>query len=87
MEGGCKMAVEAIAQIKTVVSLGQEEHIINRYNEEIAKSEVACRSKIKYRGLVYALGQSTPLFGYALALWYGGMLMANEGLDYKSVIK
>lgn len=87
MERGCRMAVEAIANIKTVASLGQEAHVLNRYTEEINHAESACQGKIRYRGTVYALGQTTPVFGYALAFWYGGLLVANEGLEYKNVIK
>lgn len=87
MEGACKMAVEAIANIKTVSSLGQQEDVYNRYASEVEKAEKACRNKIRYRGLVYGLGQTTPLFGYAVAFYYGGLLVANEGLPYKNVIK
>lgn len=87
MEGACKMAVEAIANIKTVASLGQEKHVYERYAKEVESAEVACRHKIRYRGLVYGLGQTTPLFGYSLAFFYGGLMVANEGLEYKNVIK
>lgn len=81
------MAVEAIANIKTVASLGQESHVFKRYSEEVLKAETACKQKVRYRGLVFALGQNTPLFGYALAFSYGGYMVANEGLEYKNVIK
>lgn len=87
MEDSCKMAVEAIANIKTVASLGQESHVLKRYTEEVQKAEKACKQKVRYRGLVFALGQNTPLFGYALAFSYGGIMVANEGLEYKNVIK
>lgn len=87
MEGACKMAVEAIANIKTVASLGQEAYVYKRYAEEVQNAEKACRDKIRWRGTVYGLGQTTPLFGYAVAFYYGGLLVANEGLEYKNVIK
>lgn len=87
MERGCRMAVEAIANIRTVASLGQEAHVLNRYTEEINKAESACQAKIRYRGTVYALGQTTPFLGYSLAFYYGGTLVANDGLEYKDVIK
>lgn len=87
MERGCRMAIEAITNIRTVTSLGQEAHVLNRYAMEIRNAEAACHAKIRYRGLVYAIGNTAPLFGYALALYYGGILIANEGLEYKIVIK
>lgn len=87
MESACKMSVEAIANIKTVASLGQERYVYQRYAEEVMNAEKACRAKIRYRGTVYSLGQTTPLFGYAVAFYYGGLLVANDGLEYKNVIK
>lgn len=41
---------------------------------------------MKLRGPVFALGQTAPFFGYALALYYGGYLVATEGLHYKNII-
>lgn len=87
MERGCRMAVEAITQIRTVASLNQESHVIERYIDEMEKAEQSCRTKIRYRGLVFSLGQSMPYFGYALCLWYGGILVAEGKMPYKDVIK
>lgn len=87
MEGGCQMASEAISHIRTVASLGQEQHVIKRFIEEMEKAELACRTKIRYRGLVFSLGQAMPFFGYALCLGYGGTLVADGQLPYKNVIK
>lgn len=81
------MAVEAIANIKTVTSLGQEDYITDRYSNELKKSEIACRSKIRYRAIVVALGQAAPIFGYSISFYYGGVLVANQEIDYKNVIK
>ena len=39
------------------------------------------------RGLINSTGQSIPFFGYALALYYGGILVANEGVHFKDIIK
>lgn len=87
LEGGCRMAVEAISQIQTIMSLGQESHVIQRYISEVEKAEVACRSKIRYRGLVFALGQARPYFVYPFCLFYGGLLVADIQLEVTSLIK
>lgn len=87
LEAGCRMAVEAITQIRTVASLGQERYVIKRFNDEMEKAEQACRTKIRYRGLVFSFGQAMPFFGYALCVGYGGMLVADGYLPYKNVIK
>lgn len=87
MEGAVKLAVEAISNIRTVASLCQEPHVIERYNTEMEKVDISCRQKSKYRGLVFAMGQSVPFLGYGLALYYGGTLVAEGEMKYQDVIK
>lgn len=87
IENATKMAVEAISNIRTVASLGQEVHILNRYSKEIDKVHEYCKSKSRFRGFVFGLGQTVPLMGYGLSLWYGGYLVANKEMEYQDVIK
>lgn len=82
-----KIATESISNIRTVASLRQEPHIIARYCNQIAIVEKTIRRKLSLRGLVNSTGQSIPFFGYSLALYYGGMLVANEGIHFKNIIK
>nr|XP_040221248.2 multidrug resistance protein homolog 49 [Anopheles coluzzii]XP_040221249.2 multidrug resistance protein homolog 49 [Anopheles coluzzii] len=86
-EGATKLAVEAISNIRTVASLGQEKHVLQRYGEETVKIDDACRRKTRLRGTVFALGQVMPFAGYGLALFYGGKLVSEKELEYKDVIK
>lgn len=87
IEGGCQMAVEAISQIRTIASLGQEEYIIKNFVDQMELAEASCRTKIRYRGLIYSLGQVMFTLGYAICLGYGGILVAEEKALYKNVIK
>lgn len=87
IEDATKMAVEAIANIKTVASLGQEFHILERYEREIMNVHNYCLKKSRFRGLVFGLGQTVPLLGYGLSLWYGGTLVAKNEMPYENVIK
>lgn len=87
IEEGSKLAVEAIANIRTVASLGQELDILSRYITEIVRAETACRQKIRFRGVVYALGQTAPQIAYGIAFTYGGILVANYQLEYENLIK
>lgn len=82
-----KIATEAISNVRTVASLRQEPHIFARYCVEIRKLEKTILKKMSLRGLVNSTGQSIPFFGYALALYYGGMMVANEGVHFKNIIK
>ncbi|XP_012280493.1 multidrug resistance protein homolog 49 isoform X1 [Orussus abietinus] len=87
MEGATRIAIEAIGNIRTVASLGKEEAFLNRYCVELGYVARATRIRNRLRGLVFSCGQTTPYFGYALSLYYGGYLVAREGLSYQNVIK
>lgn len=87
MEAATRIAVEAISNIRTVASLGKEGAFFNRYCVELNHVAKATRVKNKLRGLVFSCGQTAPLLGYAVSLFYGGYLVAREGLDYQNVIK
>ena len=70
-----------------MVSLNAENLFLQRYMTELQGALVAARKKSRFRGPVYSLGQTAPFFGYALSLYYGGVLISTEGLHYKNVIK
>ncbi|XP_077296429.1 multidrug resistance protein homolog 49-like [Arctopsyche grandis] len=86
MESSTKIATEAISNIRTVISLCQEEGFIDRYIKEAKLVSKAARVKTRLRGVVFSLGQSSPYFGYALALYYGGVLVANKEIEFQNVI-
>ncbi|XP_015115150.1 multidrug resistance protein homolog 49 isoform X1 [Diachasma alloeum] len=86
MECATRIAIEAISNIRTVASLGKEGAFLDRYCVEMAKVAAATRTRNRLRGLVFSCGQTIPYFGYALSLYYGGYLVAREGLPYKDVI-
>ncbi|XP_018398759.1 PREDICTED: multidrug resistance protein homolog 49 [Cyphomyrmex costatus] len=87
MESATRVAVEAITNIRTVASLNKEEVFLKRYCVELDHVAQAMRIRNKLRGLVYSCGQTIPMFGYAISLYYGGYLVAREGLSYEKVIK
>ncbi|XP_071641827.1 multidrug resistance protein homolog 49 isoform X1 [Temnothorax longispinosus] len=87
MESATRVAVEAITHIRTVASLNKEDVFFKRYCVELNRVAQATRIRNRLRGLVYSCGQTTPMFGYAISLYYGGYLVAREGLEYDKVIK
>lgn len=87
IETATKIAVEAISNIKTIACLGQEPYVLKRYELLIDDVTKSCLHKIRFRGLVYATGQSVPMLGYALALWYGGILISQFEMSFEDVIK
>lgn len=60
---------------------------MEKYNKAISEGEKGLGKKARVRGVSFAIGQTAPFFGYALSLWYGGTLVADEGLHYQNVIK
>uniref|UniRef100_A0A1B0D3W1 ABC-type xenobiotic transporter n=1 Tax=Phlebotomus papatasi TaxID=29031 RepID=A0A1B0D3W1_PHLPP len=86
IEEATKIATEALLNIRTVASLRQEGSMVSRYSKEIQKVEKSVKRKLMFRGSVFSVGQSAPMFAYAIALYYGGVLVANEGLAYQNLI-
>ncbi|XP_039953591.1 multidrug resistance protein homolog 49 isoform X1 [Bactrocera tryoni] len=87
IEDASRVAVEAIANIRTVTSLGQERHVLERYCEQIDKADKACRKKVRFRGVVYGMGQTAPFLAYGISLYYGGILVSNDEVPYANIIK
>lgn len=61
--------------------------MIERYVTEMTKLAVMSRKKIMWRGLINSTAQTIPFFAYAIALCYGGFLIANGEIHFKNVIK
>ncbi|XP_073843183.1 multidrug resistance protein homolog 65-like [Musca autumnalis] len=87
LEEACRIATEAIANIRTVAGLRREQQIIDKYNHEIQKVEKLIRQKLKYRGVINATGQAFLFFAYAVALCYGGVLVSEGKLPFQDIIK
>ncbi|XP_011646882.1 multidrug resistance protein homolog 49 isoform X1 [Pogonomyrmex barbatus] len=87
MESATRVAVEAITHIRTVASLTKEEVFYQKYCTELDHVAKANKVKSRLRGIVYSCGQTAPIFGYAISLFYGGYLVSQEGLAYEKVIK
>ncbi|XP_066999280.2 multidrug resistance protein homolog 49 isoform X2 [Anabrus simplex] len=87
LESASKIAVEVISNIRTVAGLAGEKAFIQRYVTALSGAQVAARKKIRFRGVVFAMGQSSWYWAYALSFYYGGYLVAYEDLPYENVIK
>lgn len=60
---------------------------MQRYRDAGMDARTSARKSIRWRGCVFAFGQTAPVAGYALSLWYGGVLVADKDVHYKNVIK
>ncbi|EDV36373.1 uncharacterized protein Dana_GF11993 [Drosophila ananassae] len=87
VEEASQVAVEAITNIRTVNGLGLERQVLDQYVQQIDRVDSACRRKVRFRGLVFALGQAAPFLAYGISMYYGGILVADDKMDYQDIIK
>ncbi|KAH8236955.1 hypothetical protein KR038_001099 [Drosophila bunnanda] len=87
VEDASQVAVEAITHIRTVNGLGLERKVLDQYIEQIDRVDSACRRKVRFRGVVFALGQAAPFLAYGISMYYGGTLVADDKMDYEDIIK
>ncbi|KAJ8733987.1 hypothetical protein PYW07_014538 [Mythimna separata] len=87
METSSKTAVEAVANIRTVASLGREETFRKEYAKQLHPALVTAKRAAHYRGLVFGLSRGVFNFVIASSLYYGGTLIVNEGIGYDVVFK
>uniref|UniRef100_A0A1A9UJ85 Uncharacterized protein n=1 Tax=Glossina austeni TaxID=7395 RepID=A0A1A9UJ85_GLOAU len=87
LENACRIATEAITNIRTIAGLRREQQIIDKYNEEIRKVEILIRNKLRYRGIINSIGQAFLFFAYAVALCYGGVLVSEGKVPFQDIIK
>lgn len=87
LEEACRIATEAITNVRTVAGLRREQQIIDRYNEEVRKVEALIKQKLKFRGLINSTGQAFLFFAYAVALCYGGVLVSEGKVPFQDIIK
>ncbi|GBP97567.1 Multidrug resistance protein homolog 65 [Eumeta japonica] len=80
------IATEAISNIRTVSAFCGEEGVVERYVAAGEKTRAIARRSLRWRGAVFSFGQTAPVAGYALSLYYGGVLVSNGSVHYKLVI-
>ncbi|XP_059614190.1 multidrug resistance protein homolog 49-like [Phlebotomus argentipes] len=86
MENASRIAVEAIANIRTVASLGMEELVLERFHSEIEVASREARKSARFRGLAYSLNMTMNIFAYGVSFLAGGYLIANGVVNHINVI-
>ena len=69
------------------MSLGREKYFLDCYDRELLTSEEKMKSRCKIRAGIYASSFAATYLGYGISLWYGGILISNEELEYQNAIK
>ncbi|XP_068633659.1 ATP-dependent translocase ABCB1-like [Battus philenor] len=87
MEASSKLAVEVVANVRTVASLGREEMFVNEYSTHLQPALTHAKKSSHWRGVVFGLSRSIFNFAYAASLFYGGTLMIYNRVDYVLILK
>lgn len=72
---------QATSGIRVVSAFGLEGKFIVKYSESIAQEHATKTRDAVVLGLTYGFSQATQFFVNCLALWYGGKLVADRGID------
>ncbi|CAG4987064.1 unnamed protein product [Parnassius apollo] len=87
MQNSSKIAVEAVANVRTVASLGREETFVNEYARQLTPALRTAKRTTHWRGIVFGLSRGLFNFVYAAAMYYGGTLMVYDNVNYAVVLK
>ncbi|XP_021202654.1 ATP-dependent translocase ABCB1 isoform X2 [Bombyx mori] len=87
MEASSKTAVEAVANVRTVASLGGETKILQDYIIQLLPALLSAKRASHWRGVVFGLSRSLFNFVIAASLYYGGTLIVYEKIEYEVVFK
>ncbi|KAG1354245.1 ABC transporter B family member 2 [Cocos nucifera] len=81
------LAAEAVSNIRTVAAFCSEEKVIDLYANELKEPSRRSFRRGQGAGIFYGVSQFFLFASYALALWYGSVLMGKELASFKSVMK
>ncbi|XP_019190949.1 PREDICTED: ABC transporter B family member 10-like isoform X2 [Ipomoea nil] len=80
-------AGEAVSNIRTVAAFCSEEKVLDQYAHELVEPSKSSFYRGQVAGILYGVAQFFIFSSYALALWYGSILMGKEISSFQSVMK
>ncbi|KAL3285402.1 hypothetical protein HHI36_019506 [Cryptolaemus montrouzieri] len=81
------IAVEAMGNIRTVVSLGCEKILLSQYNEELSQYIASAKNKSHSRSIMTSFAKSLSFIVYIIVIFCGCKLMIDENIFYGSMFK
>uniref|UniRef100_T1JCV2 ABC-type xenobiotic transporter n=1 Tax=Strigamia maritima TaxID=126957 RepID=T1JCV2_STRMM len=78
------LAIEAVRNFRTVVSLHIQEKMCTLYNDSLGQPRKLYNKQAQLRSLVVGLSEALPLFGFTVSLAYGAYLMYHNQADYST---
>ncbi|CAD5117246.1 DgyrCDS6041 [Dimorphilus gyrociliatus] len=87
LEEAGKISVEAIENIRTVVTLTKEDFFIKNYNEQTQLPMKRNLKSAHIQGIAYSFSQSIIFFAYAACFSLGAYLIEKDNLEYQNMFK
>ncbi|XAR54796.1 Xenobiotic-transporting ATPase [Bertholletia excelsa] len=81
------LASEAVSNIRTVAAFCSEDKVLELYGQELFEPSQHSFMHAQIAGIFYGITQFFIFSSYALALWYGSVLLGKELASFKSVMK
>ncbi|XP_020247604.1 ABC transporter B family member 2-like [Asparagus officinalis] len=81
------LAAEAVSNIRTVAAFCSEEKVISLYSRELEGPSKQSFRRGQAAGIFFGVSQFFLFSSYALALWYGSVLMGRELAGFGSIMK
>ncbi|XP_052210326.1 LOW QUALITY PROTEIN: ABC transporter B family member 2-like [Diospyros lotus] len=81
------LAGESVSNIRTIAAFCSEEKVLDLYARELVGPSKRSFTRGQIAGIFYGVSQFFIFSSYALALWYGSVLMGKEIASFKSVMK
>lgn len=82
-----RIAVETVENIRTVVSLGQEQHFLNEFNKVQKQKFNKTLGLFHLQGILYGVSNCTLFFIQATAFSFGFYLMKTDGLIVSNLFR
>ncbi|KAK2176084.1 hypothetical protein NP493_686g01047 [Ridgeia piscesae] len=87
LEGAGQVATESMSSIRTVASLGKEEHFVNEYKK---LTDIPYKRSLRMAhviGLAFSFSQSLIYIVYGVSFYFGAWLIEHRGLQFVDVFK
>lgn len=81
-ENASRIAVEAVANIRTLASLGQEQYVLDKYFRVLVVAEKEARKATRFRGLTFSLNITINTLAYSIGFLYAGHLISKGEISF-----